>query len=140
MGGGLHGGFGRYNVIRDNHIDFYVGVNGQVLPGKYKKWIGVNRRESLLKRAKNKKLRNAIQELYRKGSFIGDGGTASALKFEKRTGLNIGHRGNSHYQKTTDMAKYLSNKVLKEPLKQSERRLAEKMLKSLRKAIAEWRS
>ncbi len=132
MGGGYHGGLGR-------KIDFYVGENGQALPGKYKKWIGVSRREHLLKRAKNEKLRNAVRELYHKGSFIGDGGTATSLKFEKRTGLNIGHRGNSHYQKATDMAKYLSNKVLKEPLKKSERKLAEKMLKSLNKSIAEWR-
>ena len=53
--------------------------------------------------------------------------------------MNIGRRGNSHYQKATDMAKYLSDKVLKESLKKSERKMAEKILKGLRKSIAEWR-
>ncbi len=134
MGMGCHGGLG------GRKTDFYVGKNGKALPAKYKKWIGVSRREKLLKNAKNKKLRNAIQELYHKGGFIGDGGTASALKFEKRTGLNLGHKGNSHYQKAVDMSKYLSNKVLNEPLKKSERKMAKKMLKSLYKSIAEWRS
>lgn len=133
MGGGFFGVGGR-------KTDFYVGENGQVLPAKYKKWIGVSRRERLLKKTSNEKLRNAVKELYHKGGFIGDGGTATALKFEKRTGLNIGRKGNSHYQKAVDMAKYISNKVLNEPLKQSERKLAEKMLKKLEKSIAEWRS
>lgn len=133
MGGGFHGGFGK------NKINFYVGTNGQILPSKYKKWIGVNRREKLLKQVKNAKLKNAIDELYRKGSFIGDGGTASVLKFEKRTGLNIGRNGNSHYQKAVDMSKYISNKVMKEPLKQSERKMAQNILKKLNRSIFEWR-
>ncbi len=133
MGGGYHGGFG-------NGVDFYVGENKQVLLGKYKKWIGVNRRERLLKYAKNPKLRNAINQLYHKGGFIGDGGTATALKFEKRTGINIGRRGNSHYQKANDMAKYLSDHVLREPLKKSERKIALKLLKNLKKSMVEWRS
>lgn len=134
MGGGFHGGFG------GRKTDFYVGKNGQILPSKYKKWIGVSRRDKLLKAAKNKKLKNAVDQLYRPGSFIGDGGTASALKFEKRTGINLGRNGNSHYQKTVDMSKYISNHVLKEPLKKSERKMAQKMLKNLQKSIAEWRS
>ena len=51
------------------------------LPGKYKNWIGLSKRDKLLKRAKSEKLKNAIKQLYRPGSFIGDGGTASVLKF-----------------------------------------------------------
>ena len=137
MGGGYHGGF---ESSRGHIIDFYVGENGQVLPAKYKNWIGVSRREKLLKKSKNAKLYNAVDELYHKGGFIGDGGTASALKFEKRTGLNLGKKGNSHYQKAIDMDRYLSNKVLKEPLKRSERKMAKKLLKNLRKSIAEWRA
>lgn len=134
MGGGFHGRMG------GRKIDFYVGDNGQALPAKYKNWIGISKREFLLKHVNNAKLQNAIKELYHKGSFIGDGGTASALKFEKRTGVNLGNRGNSHYQKAVDMAKYLSNRVLKEPLKASERKKADKLLKQLWRAIAEWKS
>ena len=131
MGGGRHGGFG---------VDFYVGTNGGVLAGKYKKWIGVTKRERLLKKAKNPKLRNAINQLYKPGSFIGDGGTASVLKFEKRTGVHVGHNGNSHYQKADEMVRHLSNKVLKENLTPSERKITEKLIKNLRKSIVEWRS
>ena len=129
-------GGGRYGF----DIDYYVGPNGGVLPGKFKKWIGVNRRDRLLAKAKNPKLRKAIDLLYRSGSFIGDGGTASVLKFEKRTGLNVGYNGNSHYQKATDLETYLSKKVLKQNLTAGEQKLAEKMIKSLKKSIIEWRS
>lgn len=131
MGGGRHGGFG---------VDFYVGSNGGVLAGRYKGWIGVNRRDRLLKKAKNPKLRNAINQLYKPGSFIGDGGTASVLKFEKRTGVYTGHNGNSHFQKAEEMLNHMTKKVLKENLSPSERKLSEKLVKSLKKSLVEWRS
>lgn len=133
MGGGMHGGFGNSKP----KTDFYVGENGQILPGKHKKWIGVSKREKLLKKAKNSKLKNAINQMYRPGSFIGDGGTASILKFEKRTGINVGRNGNSHMQKAMDMEKYLKNKVLSQKLSKSDRKLANKILRKLRLAIIE---
>ena len=132
MGGGFHGGF-----KTKPQTNFYVGNNKQVLPGKHKKWIGVSRRESLLRKAKNNKLRNAIDQMYRKGSFIGDGGTASILKFEKRTGLRVGRNGNSHMQKAVEMESYLKKRVLREELSQSDRKLTNKLLKKLRLAIFE---
>lgn len=64
--------------------NFYVGANGGVLPFELKEWIGVNRRERLIAKAKGSELKNAINQLYRPGAMIGDGGTASVLKFEKR--------------------------------------------------------
>ncbi len=128
MGGGFHGGF---------KTDFYVGRNSKVLPGEYKKWIGVSRRDVLLKKAKNDRLRNAIDQLYKKGSFIGDGGTASILKFEKRTGIKFGRNGNSHLQKAEDMEKYMKNRVLSENLSKSDKKLANTILKMLRRAIIE---
>jgi hypothetical protein len=129
-----------YNFRRDtSESDFYSGPNGQVLPAKYKQWIGVNRRNHFIKNARNNKLKNAINQLYRPGSFIGDGGTASVLKFEKRTGLNVGHNGNSHYQKATEMKRYIENKVMKEQLTNKERKLANRLVKKLRSAIVEWR-
>lgn len=128
MGGGFHGGF---------KTDFYVGTNGQVLPGKHKKWIGVSRRERLLGKAKNEKLKNAINQMYRPGSFIGDGGTSSVLKFEKRTGLRVGRNGNSHLQKALEMERYMSNKVLKEKMSKSDRKMANGIYKKLKLAINE---
>lgn len=35
-------------------VDFYAGPNSMALPGKYKNWIGVSKRDKLLKRAKTK--------------------------------------------------------------------------------------
>lgn len=137
MGGGYHGGFGTKPFpIQKTQPDFYVGENGQVLLAKYKHWIGVNKRNSLLKKAKNAKLRNAIDKLYRKGSFIGDGGTASVLKFEKRTGLNVSKAG--HIEKARGMKKYLERIIANEPLNQKDRKTARTLLISLRKAILEW--
>lgn len=132
MGGGYHGGFG-------TKTDFYVGKNGKALPGEHKKWIGVSRRDALLKNVKNEKLRNAVNQMYREGSFIGDGSTATILKFEKRTGINVGRNGNSHLQKAVEMERYLKNRVLTENLSKSDRKMANTLLKKLRLAIIEMR-
>ena len=43
-----------------------------------------------------------MNELYRPGAFIGDGGTASVIKFEKATGLRLGRNGGTHEQKGRD--------------------------------------
>jgi len=133
MGGGYHGGFGGG---RPKATDFYVGPNGQVLPAKFKHWIGVSRRDILLKNAKNRRLKNAISEMYRKGSFIGDGGTASVLKFEKRTGILLSPKG--HYQKATEMKRRLEKITLRESLNKKDRKTARTLSKQLRRAILEW--
>lgn len=118
--------------------DFFVGPNGKALPRELKKWIGTSRRDFLLKKAKNPKLKNAVNQLYRHGSFIGDGGTASVIKFEKRTGIGMGSKGNTHMQKGREMLKYIEKKVLSQDnLSASDRKLAQQLAKSLRKAI--WR-
>ena len=127
-------GGGRYGF----DIDFYVGVNGQVLPGRYRKWIGVSRREYLLKSIKNQNLRKAVDALYRPGSFIGDGGTASVLKFEKRTGLHVSRNIQGHYIKAQETTRFLKNKVLKENLSNSDRKVANKVISKLQRAILEW--
>ena len=121
-----------------NKVNFYVSPNGKVLEAKYKKWIGVNRRNSLLKKAKSNKLKNAIDQLYRPGSIIGDGGTASVLKFELATGIPLGKNGNFHTQKVMDMIKYLTNKILTdEALSNSDRKLASNLKKKLLKSLGE---
>ena len=118
--------------------DFYVGPNGKALPAKYKKWIGVSKREKLLRKVRDNRLKNAIDQMFRPGSFIGDGGTASVIKFEKRTGLNLGKNGNTHMQKGREMVSYLKKKILTQPsLSKSDRKIATKLVKSLLKAIGE---
>lgn len=128
MGGGVYG----------RGVDFYVGQNSMALPGKYKNWIGVSRRDKLLKRAKNEKLRNAINQLYRPGSFIGDGGTASVLKFEKRTGEHVSKSPLGHYNKAKEIVVYLKRIISNEQLTKSERKLANKLVKKLKRSIWEW--
>ncbi len=127
-----------YRIAKELIPDFFVGPNGKALPKKLKKWIGTSKRDSLLKKAKNAKLKNAINQLYRPGSFIGDGGTASAIKFEKATGLGLGNKGNSHVQKGREMLKYIESKVLGQTnLSESDKKIARQLAKSLKKAL--WR-
>lgn len=115
--------------------DYFVGPGGKVLPYAYKKWIGVNQRNNLLKKAKNTELKNAINQLYRPGSFIGDGGTAAVIKFEKRTKIGLGRNGGTHEKKGREMIKYLENKILTQNLSHSDRKLALKIIKKLKQAL-----
>ena len=125
-------------IARELMPDFFVGPNGKALPKELKKWIGTSRRNSLLKKARDSKLKNAINQLYRPGSFIGDGGTASVIKFEKATGLGLGSKGNTHMQKGREMLKYIETKILKQTtLSPSDRKLAMQLVKSLKKAMLE---
>jgi len=108
---------------------------GMVLPGEFKGWIGVSRRPELLGRVENPLLRNAINQLYRPGSFIGDGGTAAVIRFEKATGIGLGRNGGTHIQKGRDMVRYLENKVSKQNLSPSDRRLLDELLRDLNDAL-----
>ena len=102
MSKGYSGLFQHTIGCQNKTIDFYVGSNGKIVKAKYRHWIGVSRRNPFLRKAKNLKLKNLIDQLYRPGSFIGDGGTASALKFEYSTGLGLGKNGNFHTQKALE--------------------------------------
>lgn len=79
-----------------------------------------------MKKAKDPELKNAVNQLYRPGAMIGDGGTANVLKFEKATGLAL-----------LNMVSYIQYtiKYLKLILSKSDRKLANKLLKSLIKAL-----
>lgn len=107
--------------------DFYVGPNGKVLPSQYKDWIGTNMQGKLLSQAENPQLQNAIKELHRGKSFIGDGGTADVIRFEKETGIMLGRNGGSHVQKGIDMASYIQNKILSQNLSDTDRNLATRL-------------
>ncbi|MCI8753134.1 MAG: HINT domain-containing protein [Lachnospiraceae bacterium] len=115
--------------------NYYVGPNGKILLGEYKDWIGTNIQNKLLSQADNPQLRNAIKELYRGKSFIGDGGTADVIKFEQKTGIMLGRNGGSHIQKGIDMASYIQNKILTQNLSSTDRALATKLLDDLNSAL-----
>lgn len=116
-------------------IDYYVGPNGKVLPSQYKEWIGVNIQDELLIQAENPQLKNAIKQLYRGKSFIGDGGTADVIRFEQETGIMLGRNGGSHVQKGIDMAGYIQNKILTQNLSDTDRALATRLLDHLNSAL-----
>ena len=125
-------------IAKTLEADYFVGPNGKALPKELKRWIGTSRREALLKRAKDSKVKNAVNQLYRLGSFIGDGGTASVIKFEKATGIGLGSKGNTHMQKGKEMLKYIESKILTQKnLSASDRKLAKQLAKSLKQAM--WR-
>lgn len=121
------------NVPRQ--IDYFAGPNGMLLPAEYQSWIGDNRRESLLSRAANLQLRNAIHQLYRKNSFIGDGGTADVIRFEKATRITLGRSGRTHEQKGRDMLRYLERIIHEEDLSLDDQRLANRLISDLRDAL-----
>lgn len=83
-----------------------------------------------MKKVKDSELKNAVNQLYRPGAMIGDGGTASVLKFEKATGLGIARHDKQDTIKAENAIKYL-----KRILSKSDRKLANKLLKSLIKAL-----
>ncbi|SFS10220.1 hypothetical protein, partial [Anaeromicropila populeti] len=116
-------------------IDYFVGPNGKALPSQYKNWIGTNMQEELLSQAENPQLQNAIKQLYRGKSFIGDGGTADVIKFERETGIMLGKNGGSHIQKGIDMASYIENKILTQNLSETDKALATKLLGDLNNAL-----
>nr|WP_300791370.1 hypothetical protein [uncultured Acetatifactor sp.] len=115
--------------------EFYVGPNGKALPSRYKDWIGTNKRNELLDQAENLQLQNAIKQLYRGSSFIGDGGTADVIRFEKETGIMLGKNGGSHVQKGIEMIKYIENRILTQDLSPSDRALAIQLLEDLYDAL-----
>ena len=115
--------------------DFYVGPNGKALPSQYKDWIGTNIQKELLEQAENPQLQNAIKQLYRDNSFIGDGGTADVIRFEQQTGLMLGKNGGSHVQKGIDMAKYIENRILTQDLSPLDTALATQLLENLYSAL-----
>lgn len=88
-----------------------------------------------MKKAKDSELKNAMNQLYCPGAMIDDGGTASVLKFEKATSLGIAKHGKLHTIKAENTIKYLKHILKKSALSKSDRKLANKLLKGLIKAL-----
>lgn len=116
---------------------FFVGPNGQALPAKYKGWIGTNRRDQMLSGISNKQLKNVINQSYRKNAFIGDGGTAAMIRFEKATGLKLGRNGGDHTKKGRETIKRLKKILRRRDLSPAEKATAEKMIRDITDALGE---
>ena len=90
-------------------------------------------RDQLLNRVQNGKLKNAINEIYRPGAKIGDGGLADAVRHELSTGKLVGEK--SHVIKAQERATNLENIIRKQNLSQGDLNIANKLLNDLRKAL-----
>lgn len=89
--------------------------------------------QKLLEKVSNEKVKNVIKELYRPGATIGDGGTASAIRYEIKTGNLVG--GKSHILKGIERLKNLENLLKRNDLSKKDRRIVEKLHKDLEKAL-----
>ena len=121
--------------IVESIAGFFAGEDGKVLPAELSGWIGDNQRDHYLSLVSNSRLKNAVNQLYRKSSIIGDGGTAAVIRFEKATGRNLGRNGKNHIQKGRDMLSYLNRIASSEKLSQSDRIIANKLISDLKTAL-----
>lgn len=82
---------------------------------------------------RNTRLRGAIEELYRHGARIGDGGTADALLAEVRAGCRAG--ACKHFVKAVERRKQLLKIGKQEPLSAAERKITDELVNALTTAI-----
>lgn len=81
-------------------------------------------RQSLLGLVKNIKLKNAINELWRKGAKLGSGSSMDAFRIE-----------GSHAQKLIDYRKNLTTILRNEPLSNSEKQIVKEILIDIQNAL-----
>jgi hypothetical protein len=87
-------------------------------------------RKRLLDQAEDLGLRDAINNLYRPGATIGDGGTADALRYEIANSKFL-----THLQKAQDRYVQLE-KILARNLSEKDRALAELLYRDLQDALS----
>ena len=81
----------------------------------------------------NDKLKNAVNEIYRSGASIGDGGLADAIRHEMSTGQLVG--GKSHVTKALERITNLENIIKKQNLSQNDINIANNLLNDLMNAL-----
>lgn len=89
-----------------------------------------NHREKYLKQVSNKKLQNAVSELYRPTAHVGDGGTAAILEKEILDGGPLTHK-----IKAEGMVTHLQDILKTEQLTDGEQKLARQLLNDLYNAL-----
>jgi len=91
-------------------------------------------REVLLRNASDPRLKDAINNLYRKGAKAGSGSTADAVRFEKATGELLSPKG--HTRKLIDRRTQLI-KLRKDPnLSSGDKRIIHGILKDAQDALS----
>lgn len=94
---------------------------------------GISVRDQLLNKVENPKLKNAINEIYRPGANVGDGGLADAVRHELSTGELVG--GKSHIQKAMERLTNLENIIEKQGLSSRDLEIANRLLSNLKNAL-----
>ncbi|OGH71182.1 MAG: hypothetical protein A2921_03090 [Candidatus Magasanikbacteria bacterium RIFCSPLOWO2_01_FULL_43_20b] len=94
---------------------------------------GKNTRGVLLDNVSDHKLKEIVQQLYRKGSKIGDGGTADALRYETQTGDLLSKSG--HIEKATGRITELTRYLGQDNLSTQDRQIGQSLLNNLKDAV-----
>ena len=89
-----------------------------------------NKRDTLLNAVQNPALRSTVDQLYRPGATIGDGGTAAMLRHEIQTG-----RALTHLEKAQGRIKNLENIIRTQDLSLGDLQIANNLLNDLRNAV-----
>jgi hypothetical protein len=95
--------------------------------------VGRNGAKYIARGARNPRLRNAIEQLYRYRATIGDGGTADALLAEVRAGCRTS--ACTHFIKAVGYRKNLTNIRRQESLSAAEVGITDELIGALTKAI-----
>ncbi|GEM_PF-2810232 len=117
-------------LSNDNKADFVATSDGRVALADEKQWISTLKRDELLNQAENQQLKNLINQLYRPGANIGDGGSADSLRYELETGKLVG--GRSHIIKVEERIRNLENIIKRQNLNERDLELANKLLRDLK--------
>ncbi len=86
-------------------------------------------RDKLLSATQNSKLRNIVDQLYRPGAAVGDGGTASVLEEEFSQGVS------KHLQKAQERLTQLNNLAKSEKLSLNDSDILDALRNDLNNAI-----
>lgn len=91
-----------------------------------------SQRNALLNEVKTDDARGIVNELYREGANVGDGGTADAIREELATGKPVG--GRSHIQKGRERLHQIERILQRNP-DHPDRALLERLRDDLRNAL-----
>lgn len=94
---------------------------------------GLSKRDRLLSKATNQKVKEAVNQIYRPNAQIGDGGLGDAIRHELATGDLVG--GKSHIKKGQERLKNLENILKSENLSPDEERMVRDLIDDLQKAL-----
>ena len=116
------------NIKQQSEVAWKGGQESKVVEGGSR-----SIRDQLLNSVSNDKLKNCINEMYRPGASIGDGGLADAIRYELTTGQLVG--GKSHITKGLERVRNLENIIAKQNLSNADLKIATDLLNDLKEVL-----